>query len=35
MIALGKTPTVLVTSPSKGYKTAADLIAAAKASPAP
>ena len=33
MIALGKTPTVLVTAPSKGFKTAADLIAAAKAKP--
>jgi tripartite-type tricarboxylate transporter receptor subunit TctC len=33
VIALGKTPTVLVTAPSKGFKTAADLIAAAKAKP--
>jgi tripartite-type tricarboxylate transporter receptor subunit TctC len=33
VVALGKTPTVLVTSPTKGFKTAADLIAAAKAKP--
>jgi tripartite-type tricarboxylate transporter receptor subunit TctC len=33
VVALGKTPTVLVTSPSKGFKSAADLIAAAKAKP--
>jgi tripartite-type tricarboxylate transporter receptor subunit TctC len=33
VVALGKTPTVLVTSPSKGFKTAGDLIAAAKARP--
>jgi tripartite-type tricarboxylate transporter receptor subunit TctC len=33
VIALGKTPTVLVVPPSKGFKTAADLIAAAKAKP--
>jgi tripartite-type tricarboxylate transporter receptor subunit TctC len=33
VIPLGRTPTVLVVSPSKGYKTAADLIAAAKAKP--
>ena len=33
VVALGKTPTVLVTSPGKGFKTAADLIAAAKAKP--
>jgi tripartite-type tricarboxylate transporter receptor subunit TctC len=33
VIALGKTPTVLVTSPAKGFKTVADLIAAAKAKP--
>ncbi len=33
VIPLGKTPTVLVVSPAKGYKTAADLIAAAKAKP--
>src|SRR5712692_2456979 len=33
VIALGKTPTVLVTAPSKGFKTAADLIAAAKSRP--
>ena len=33
VIALGKTPTVLVTAPAKGFKTAGDLIAAAKAKP--
>jgi tripartite-type tricarboxylate transporter receptor subunit TctC len=33
VVALGKTPTVLVTAPSKGFKTVADLIAAAKAKP--
>jgi tripartite-type tricarboxylate transporter receptor subunit TctC len=33
VIALGKTPTVLVTAPSKGFKSAGDLIAAAKAKP--
>ena len=33
VIALGKTPTVLVTAPSKGFKTVADLTAAAKARP--
>jgi tripartite-type tricarboxylate transporter receptor subunit TctC len=33
VIPLGKTPTVLVVSPSKGFKTAAELIAAAKAKP--
>jgi tripartite-type tricarboxylate transporter receptor subunit TctC len=33
VIPLGKTPTVLVTAPSKGFKTVADLIAAAKAKP--
>ena len=33
VIPLGKTPTVLVTAPAKGFKTAADLIAAAKAKP--
>ena len=33
VIPVGKTPTVLVTAPSKGFKTAADLIAAAKAKP--
>jgi len=33
VIPLGNTPTVLVTAPSKGFKTAADLIAAAKAKP--
>lgn len=33
VVPLGKTPTVLVTAPSKGFKTAADLIAAAKAKP--
>lgn len=33
VIALGKTPTVLVVPPAKGFKTAADLIAAAKAKP--
>ncbi len=33
VIALGKTPTVLVVPPSKGFKTVADLIAAAKAKP--
>src|SRR5882757_7090442 len=33
VVALGKTPTVLVTAPSKGFKTAGDLIAAAKAKP--
>jgi tripartite-type tricarboxylate transporter receptor subunit TctC len=33
VIALGKTPTVLVVSPSKGYKTINYLIAAAKAKP--
>jgi len=33
VVALGKTPTVLVTAPSKGFKTAGDLIAAAKARP--
>ena len=33
IIPLGLQPTVLVTSPSKGWKTVADLIAAAKARP--
>jgi tripartite-type tricarboxylate transporter receptor subunit TctC len=33
VVPLGKTPTVLVVSPSKGFKTAADLITAAKAKP--
>jgi tripartite-type tricarboxylate transporter receptor subunit TctC len=33
VVALGKTPTVLVTAPAKGFKTAGDLIAAAKARP--
>jgi tripartite-type tricarboxylate transporter receptor subunit TctC len=33
VVPLGKTPTVLVTAPSKGFKTAGDLIAAAKAKP--
>jgi len=33
VVPLGKTPTVLVVAPSKGYRTAADLIAAAKAKP--
>ncbi len=33
--AVGIQPSVLVTAPSKGWKTAADLIAAAKAKPAP
>jgi tripartite-type tricarboxylate transporter receptor subunit TctC len=33
VIPLGKTPTVLVVSPSKGFKTVAELIAAAKAKP--
>lgn len=33
VIALGKTPTVLVVPPAKGFKTVADLIAAAKAKP--
>ena len=33
VVALGKTPTVLVTSPGKGFKTAGDLIAAARAKP--
>jgi tripartite-type tricarboxylate transporter receptor subunit TctC len=33
VVPLGKTPTVLVVAPSKGYRTAADLIAAAKARP--
>src|SRR5262245_22330350 len=33
VIPLGNTPTVLVTAPSKGFKTAAELIAAAKAKP--
>ena len=33
VIPVGKTPTVLVTSPVKGFKTVADLIAAAKARP--
>ena len=33
VIPVGKTPTVLVTAPSKGFKTAADLIAAAKVKP--
>ena len=33
VIALGKTPTVLVTAASKGFKTAGDLIAAARARP--
>jgi tripartite-type tricarboxylate transporter receptor subunit TctC len=33
VVPLGKTPTVLVTAPSKGFKTVADLIAAAKANP--
>ena len=31
--AVGMSPSVLVAAPSKGYKTAADLIAAAKAKP--
>src|SRR5207247_9137098 len=30
---LGTVPTILITSPSTGYKTAADLVAAAKAQP--
>jgi tripartite-type tricarboxylate transporter receptor subunit TctC len=33
VVPLGKTPTVLVVPPAKGFKTAADLIAAAKAKP--
>ena len=33
VIALGNQPTVLVTTPSKGFKTLGDLVAAAKASP--
>ena len=33
IIALGQQPLVLVTPPSKGYKTLADLLAAAKAKP--
>jgi tripartite-type tricarboxylate transporter receptor subunit TctC len=33
VIALAKTPTVLVSAPSKGFKTAGDLIAAARAKP--
>jgi tripartite-type tricarboxylate transporter receptor subunit TctC len=33
VVPLGKTPTVLVVPPAKGYRTAADLIAAAKAKP--
>ena len=33
MSAVGISPSVLVAAPSKGYKTAADLIAAAKAKP--
>jgi tripartite-type tricarboxylate transporter receptor subunit TctC len=33
VIPLGNSPTVLVTAPSKGFKTVADLIAAAKAKP--
>ena len=33
VIPLGKTPTVLVVSPGKGFKTVAELIAAAKAKP--
>lgn len=33
VIPLGSTPNVLVTAPSKGFKTVADLIAAAKARP--
>ncbi len=33
VVPLGNSPTVLVTAPSKGFKTAADLIAAAKAKP--
>jgi tripartite-type tricarboxylate transporter receptor subunit TctC len=33
VIALAKTPTVLVSAPSKGFKSAGDLIAAAKARP--
>jgi tripartite-type tricarboxylate transporter receptor subunit TctC len=33
VIPLGVQPTVLVTSPSKGWKTVADLVAAAKAKP--
>jgi tripartite-type tricarboxylate transporter receptor subunit TctC len=33
VIPVGKTPTVLVTAPAKGFKTAGDLIAAAKAKP--
>ena len=33
VLPLGNSPTVLVTAPSKGFKTAAELIAAAKARP--
>src|SRR3954468_8470747 len=33
VLPLGNSPTVLVVAPSKGYKTVADLIAAAKAKP--
>jgi tripartite-type tricarboxylate transporter receptor subunit TctC len=33
VLPLGNSPTVLVTAPSKGFKTAAELIAAAKAKP--
>ncbi len=33
VIALAKTPTVLVSAPAKGFKTAGDLITAAKAKP--
>ena len=33
VILVGKTPTVLVTAPAKGFKTVADLIAAARAKP--
>src|SRR5215470_4530189 len=33
VLPLGNSPTVLVTSPSKGFKTVADLVAAAKAKP--
>src|SRR5262249_56753120 len=32
-VSLGTSPNVLVVSPSKGFKTARDLVAAAKASP--
>src|SRR5262249_58715465 len=35
VVSLGTSPNVLVVSPSKGFKTALDLVAAAKAKPGP